>query len=329
VWITKAFLVPLVIWRILTLSTFLVTGGAGFIGAHVVESLVHRGETVRVLDNFSSGKRENFKAVSDSIEIIEGDVSDLAVVERAMKGVNFCLHQAAIPSVPRSIANPLATDRAGVGGSLSVFTAARDAGVRRVVIASSSSVYGPGAPVPTPESAPIAPASPYAVSKAAADLYAKVFTDLYGIEIVSLRYFNVFGPRQDPASQYAAVVPLFITRLLEGRAPEIHGDGLQSRDFSYIDNVVDANLAACAWPERLTGIYNIACGNSTTILGLYEGIARLLGTRIQPVHTAARAGDIPRSLADCTKAMAGFNYQARVGVEEGLARTVEWYRAQR
>ncbi len=246
-----------------------------------------------------------------------------------MKGVDYCLHQAAIPSVPRSVADPLATDRANVGGSVALYVAARDAGVRRVIVASSSSVYGLGAPVPTPESAGLAPASPYAVSKAAADMYAQVFTDLFGLEIVSLRYFNVFGPRQDPASQYAAVVPLFITRLLEGRAPEIHGDGSQSRDFSYIDNVVEANLAACAWPGRLAGAYNIACGHSTTILGLYESIARLLGVRVSPVHGPARPGDIPRSLADCTKAKAGFKYEARIGVEEGLARTVEWYRARK
>ncbi len=279
-----------------------------------------------MLDNFSSGKRENLRTVSTAIELIAGDVCDTAALKRAMQGIDYCLHQAAIPSVPRSVADPLATDRTNVGGSVAVYAAARDAGVRRVIVASSSSVYGPGAPVPTPESAPLAPGSPYAVSKAAADMYAEVFTELYGLEIVSLRYFNVFGPRQDPASQYAAVVPLFITRLLEGRAPEIHGDGLQSRDFSYIENIVEANLAACAWPGRLSGAYNIACGRSTTILGLYEAIAQLLGTHLSPTHSAARPGDIPRSLADCTKAKTTFNYQARVGVEEGLARTVAWYR---
>jgi UDP-glucose 4-epimerase len=243
-----------------------------------------------------------------------------------MKGVDYCLHQAAIPSVPRSVADPLATDRTNVGGSLSVFIAARDACVRRVVIASSSSVYGPGAPVPTPEFSPMMPASPYAASKAAADMYAKCFTELYGLEIVSLRYFNVFGPRQDPNSQYAAVVPLFITRLLQGRAPEIHGDGSQSRDFSYIDNVVEANLSACAWPQKLSGAFNVALGGSTTILELYQTVARILGVEISPIHTPSRAGDIPRSLADCRKAKEVFQYEARISVAEGLSRTVEWYR---
>jgi nucleoside-diphosphate-sugar epimerase len=281
------------------------------------------------LDNFSTGKRENLFGLPDSVEIIEGDINDYDVLARAMTGVSYCLHQAAIPSVPRSVADPLATDRANVGGSVAVFNAAREAGVRRVVIASSSSVYGPTAPTPTPESAPLSPASPYAVSKAAADLYANVFCDLFGMEIVSLRYFNVFGPRQDPASQYAAVVPLFITRLMEGRAPEIHGDGLQSRDFSYIENVVEANLAACAWPAKLSGPFNIACGQSTTVLGLYEAISGLLGVSTPPTFTPARAGDIPRSLADCSKAKKVFNYTARVSVEEGLSRTVAWYRAKR
>ncbi len=313
----------------MTLAKFLVTGGAGFIGSHLVEALANRGDEVRVLDNFSTGKRENLFGISKSVEVIEGDINDPSSLSRAMKGVTYCLHQAAIPSVPRSVADPLGTDRANVGGSVAVFLAARDAGVRRVTVASSSSVYGPGAPVPTPESAPLAPASPYAVSKAAADMYAETFCALYGMEIVSLRYFNVFGPRQDPASQYAAVVPLFITRLLEGRAPEIHGDGHQSRDFSYIENVVEANLAACAWPNRLTGAYNIACGLSTSILGLYQAISELLGVSIPPVHTPARAGDIPRSLADCGKAERTFKYKGRVSVDEGLSRTVAWYRAKR
>jgi nucleoside-diphosphate-sugar epimerase len=289
--------------------------------------LANRGDDVRILDDFSTGKRENISSLSGQIEVIEGDINDPATLKRAMSGVTYCLHQAAIPSVPRSVADPLNTDRANVGGSVAVFLAARDAGVRRLIVASSSSVYGPTAPVPTPETAPLAPASPYAVSKAAADMYAEVFSDLYGTEIVSLRYFNVFGPKQDPASQYAAVVPLFITRLLEGRAPEIHGDGEQSRDFSYVENVVEANLLACAWPGRLTGAYNIACGVSTTILGLYRAIAELMGVSIPPVHTPARAGDIPRSLADCRKAERTFHYKARISVEEGLSRTVAWYRA--
>jgi len=307
-------------------SSFLVTGGAGFIGSHIATALVKRGDRVRILDNFATGKRENIAHLEGKAEVIEEDILNEAALSRAVKGIDYCLHQAAIPSVPRSVADPAQSNDANVTGSLKVFLAARDADVKRVVVASSSSVYGPDAPVPTPETAPLAPASPYAVTKAAADMYAVCCSALYGIDIVCLRYFNVFGPRQDPNSQYAAVVPKFITMLLEGKSPEIHGDGSQSRDFSYIDNVVDANLTACATPGSLAGAYNIACGTSTSVLELYTVISGLLGLNIPPRHTDARAGDIPRSLADCRKAKDVMGYTAKISVREGLERTVEWYR---
>lgn len=310
------------------LATYLVTGGAGFIGGHLVEALVRRGENVRVLDNLATGKRTNIEPFLDHIEFIEGDICDAAALARAMNGVTYCLHQAALGSVPRSIANPLASNQANVIGSINVYLAAREAGVKRVLAASSSSVYGPQAPVPTPESAPLSPASPYAVSKAAAAMYGEVFSHIYGTEIALLRYFNVFGPRQDPTSQYAAVIPRFVTSLLKGEAPMINGDGRQSRDFTFVENVVEANLAACACPNRLSGTYNVACGGTTTILRLYELISQELGLNIAPTHGPPRPGDISRSFADIARAKEAFGYAPRVSVEEGVRRTVAWYRAQ-
>lgn len=304
------------------------TGGAGFIGGHLVEALVRRGEDVRVLDNLATGKIHNLASFRDQIEFIEGDICDPDTLARAMKGVTYCLHQAALGSVPRSIANPLASNQANVIGSIAVYIAARDAGVKRVLAASSSSVYGPRAPVPTPESSPLSPASPYAVSKAAAAMYGEVFAQIYGTEIALLRYFNVFGPRQDPTSQYAAVIPRFTTSLLNGQAPTINGDGQQSRDFTFVENVVEANLAACTAPTRLSGTYNVACGGTTTILRLYELISKELGVSIAPIHGPPRAGDITRSFADIARAKEGFGYTPRVSVEEGIKRTVAWYRAQ-
>jgi len=293
----------------------------------LVEALVRRGEDVRVLDNLATGKIQNLANVRDKIEFIEGEICDPATVATAMKDVTYCLHQAALGSVPRSIANPLASNQANVVGSINVYLAARDAGVKRVLAASSSSVYGPRAPVPTPESSPLAPASPYAVSKAAAAMYGEVFAQIYGTEIALLRYFNVFGPRQDPTSQYAAVIPRFTTLLLNGQAPTINGDGQQSRDFTFIENVVEANLAACATPNRISGTYNVACGGMTTILRLYELISKELGVTIAPIHGPPRPGDITRSFADISRAKEGFGYAPRVSVEEGVRRTVAWYRA--
>lgn len=310
------------------MATFLVTGGAGFIGSHVVKALVRRSHTVRVLDNFATGFRENLTGLEDSITLIDGSITDSAVMRDAMDGCDYCLHQAALGSVPRSIGDPLRSNEANVAGSLSVYLAARDAGIKRVVMASSSSIYGPDAPIPTPESAPLAPASPYAASKAAADLYGGIFSQIYGMEIVRLRYFNVFGPRQNPYSEYAAVIPKLITALLAGRPPLIHGDGSQSRDFTYVENVVDANLAACESAGPIAGAYNIACGESTSVIEVFRMVSEILGTDVAPTYAPGRAGDVPRSCAEWRKANDVFGYEPRVRIREGLERTVAWYRAQ-
>ena len=254
------------------MSHYLVTGGSGFIGSHLVHALLNAGHQVRVLDDFSTGRRENLATVSDRIECVEGTVLDAAVLSGAMRGIDYCLHQAAIPSVPRSIAAPDATNDANVTGTLRLLLAAREQGVHRVVFASSSSVYGRAERYPVDEGMPRVPLSPYGASKAAAEMYAEAFSEVYGMEIVGLRYFNVFGPRQDPASAYAAVIPKFITAMLRGEAPVIHGDGTQSRDFSYIDNVVAANLRACAQPGELNGIFNVACGQSVSLKALVAAI---------------------------------------------------------
>ncbi len=244
------------------MSLYLVTGGAGFIGSNIVERLVRQGERVRVLDNLSTGKRENLVSWLDRLELIEGDIRDVETVHGAMAGVDYVLHQAALPSVPRSVADPLASHQVNATGTLNVLPAARDAGVKRLVYASSSSVYGDSPTLPKQEEMPTNPISPYAVSKLAGENYCRVFFRVYGLETVCLRYFNVFGPRQDPTSQYAAVIPRFITAMLDGRRPVIYGDGRQSRDFTYIENVVEANLLACQAKDVAGEVLNIACGES-------------------------------------------------------------------
>ena len=307
------------------MACFLVTGGAGFIGSNLVVALVKAGHSVRVLDDYSTGRPENLRDCPGTIEVFEGSICDRDLVAAAMAGVDFCLHQAAVPSVPRSIKDPWKSNRANVEGSINVFLAARDAGVKRVVFASSSSVYGRSRKLPLREDQPVNPISPYGTSKAAAEFYARVFADLYGLDIVGLRYFNVFGPRQDPTSQYAAVVPNFISRMLTGESPEVDGDGRQARDFSFIENVISANLKACLCDGPLAGIYNVACGTSTSILGLVEMLNAILGTSLEPIHRAAREGDIRDSLADITRAGKAFGYEPVVDVETGLRRTVAWY----
>jgi len=308
------------------LAFYLITGGAGFIGSHIVEELVRRRERVRVLDNFSTGRRENLAPFLEHVELVEGDLRDLSTVRRVAEGVDYILHQAALPSVPRSIADPLTSNDSNVTGTLHLLIAARDAGVKRVVYASSSSVYGDNPTLPKREDMSPAPKSPYAVSKLAGEYYCRVFAQAYGLETVCLRYFNVFGPRQDPASQYAAVIPKFITALLRDEPPTIYGDGHQSRDFTYVSNVVRANLLAATAPDVSGRVFNVACGERYTVLDLVAVLTEILGTHITPVHTAPRPGDVRHSLADITAAREALGYRVEVNFHEGLRRTVAWYR---
>jgi UDP-glucose 4-epimerase len=310
------------------MALYLVTGGAGFIGSHIVEELVRRGERVRVLDNFSTGRRENLASFLECIDLIEGDLRDLPTVRRAVDGVNYVLHQGALPSVHRSVADPLTSNASNVAGTLHVLVAARDAQARRVVCASSSSTYGDSPTLPKQEDMLARPKSPYAVSKLAGEGYCCAFTEVYGLETVCLRYFNVFGPRQDPASQYAAVIPRFITAMLQGDVPTIYGDGYQSRDFTYVSNVVDANLLAAAAPNVAGRVLNVACGQRHTLLDLVAILNDVLGTQIVPVHTAPRPGDVLHSVADITAAREALDYRAEVDFRDGLRRTVDWYKTQ-
>jgi UDP-glucose 4-epimerase len=282
---------------------------------------------VRVLDDFSSGKIENLESVRDKVEIIRGDVRDINLVREAMDGVEVVFHQAAIGSVPRSVADPLATHEANITGTLNVLMAARDAGVRRVVYASSSSVYGEGAQLPKREDMMPQPLSPYALSKLAGEYYCAVFYRVYGLESVSLRYFNIFGPRQDPTSQYAAVIPRFIAALIEGQPPIIYGDGMQSRDFTYVENAVEANLLAAEARGVAGRAFNVACGNRYTLLELLDRLKRIIGCRVEPLHEAPRPGDIRHSQASIEAAKAALGYRVAVDFDEGLRRTVEWYKA--
>jgi nucleoside-diphosphate-sugar epimerase len=307
------------------MSFFLVTGGAGFIGSHLVETLLERGHRVRVLDNFLTGKRENLAAFLDRIELIEGDLRDPAACRQATTGIDYVLHQAALASVPRSIADPFTTDEINVRGTLNILWAAAEAKVRRLVFASSSSVYGDEPNLPKREGVEGRLLSPYAVSKFVGEKYLQVFTMTYGLETVSLRYFNIFGPRQDPASQYAAAVPLFITKILRGEAPTIFGDGEQSRDFTYVANVVEANLLACAAPGAAGGVYNVACADRVTVNTLVEKINLILGTSVPSLYADPRPGDIKHSFADIGAAERDLGYRPRIGFVQGLERTIHWY----
>jgi UDP-glucose 4-epimerase len=302
----------------------LVTGGAGFIGSHLVDALVARGDTVRILDDLFSGSHEN---LNPAAPFIQASVTDADAVRDAVEGVEVVFHQAAHRAVLRSVEDPVTTDLANVHGTITVLKAALDAGVRRVVYASSSSVYGGAATLPTPESAPTAPRSPYAVTKLVGEHYARVFAELYEIETVSLRYFNVYGPRQRPDSAYAAVIPLFIDALRDGRDPEVHGDGKQSRDFSYVSDVVEANLAAAhASADRSSGnVYNIAGGTSYSLLDLLDELAGIIGVEPRPSHTEPRAGDIRHTRADATAARRDLGFETRVPFDEGLRKTVDWF----
>ena len=303
----------------------LVTGGAGFIGSHLVDTLLARGAEVVVLDNLATGRLEN---VADGAEFIEGDVADEAAVAKAVAGCEVVFHQGALGSVARSVEAPLVSDDANIHGTLAILQGAHKAGARRVVLASSSSVYGGASQVPTPESAPLVPRSPYAVTKLTGEHYARVFWELHGLETVCLRYFNVFGPRQRPDSQYAAVIPLFIDALLTGTTPQVHGDGLQSRDFTFIADTVQANLRAGEAPaEQCAGhVFNIARGEPSSLLDLLGILADQLGVSATPEHVAARAGDIRHSHADITAARRDLGYSPSVSFADGLSRTVAWFR---
>jgi len=309
------------------MALVLVTGGAGFIGSHVVDRLVREGHRVRVLDNLSEGRRENLAEVMGAIEFIPGDLRDRAVVRRAVTGADYVVHQAALRSVPRSVADPFSTHDVNVTGTLILLLAARDAGVRRVVFASSSSVYGSVGDLPFRESQLPRPLSPYAVSKLAGEYYCAVFTRLYQVETVSLRYFNVFGPRQDPTSEYAAVIPRFIQAALTDAPLEIHGDGLQSRDFTYVDDVVEATLRAMTTPGIAGDVFNVGGGQRSSLLEIKAHLEEILGKPLAAYHTPARAGDVRHTQADLTRAAERLGYRPLVSFREGLEKTVEYFRA--
>ena len=309
----------------------LVTGGAGFIGAHLVDELVRHGARVRVLDNFSTGQRENLlisnhTSQTSNLEVIEGDIRDLDAVRRATTGMDYVLHHAAMVSVPQSVADPQMAHAVNVTGTLNVLLAAREAGARRVVLASSSAVYGDNDELPLQETAIPKPLSPYAASKLAGEVYCQTFSAAYGLPTAALRYFNVFGPRQDPNSQYSAAIPKFIAALLRGEPPTIYGDGLQSRDFIYVANVVQANLLACEREQAIGQVMNVACGERRTLLDLHRDLTALIGTERPPLFAEPRAGDIKHSLASIDKMTRLLNYQSSIDWREGLRRTVEWYR---
>jgi len=305
-----------------------VTGGAGFIGSHLAEALVGRGHAVRVVDNLVGGKRANLDHLG-GVEFLEGDLADMAVAERAVRGADYVLHQAAIPSVPRSVADPVTSNRANITGTLNVLVAARDAGVKRLVYAGSSSCYGNAATLPKHEEMPLNPLSPYALQKVVGEQYCRMFTQLYGLETVSIRYFNVFGPRQDPGSPYSGVISLFSTALLEGRPPTIYGDGEQTRDFTYVTNVVDGVLRASEAPNVAGEAINVATGGRISLNELLRVMQKIVGTSLQPVYAEGRQGDVKDSQADITKARTRLGYEPTVDLEEGLRRTLDWFRRDR
>jgi UDP-glucose 4-epimerase len=307
------------------MAHYLVTGGGGFIGSNLVQALVERGQRVRVLDNFATGRRQNLAGLENQIELIEGDMRDPAAAERAIAGVDYVLHQAALGSVPRSVQDPLTSNEVNVNGTLNLLWAAKKSRVKRFVIASSSSIYGNAPQLPKDESTPPNPISPYAVSKLAAERYTLSFNAVYGLPTVALRYFNVFGPKQDPASQYAAVIPRFITALTKGQPPVIYGDGEQSRDFTYVDNVVQANLLACSAPEAPGQVMNIACGDRYSLNTLLHFLAESMGKKVRPIYETERPGDVKHSLASIARAQKILGFSPAINFREGLKRTVAWF----
>jgi nucleoside-diphosphate-sugar epimerase len=311
------------------MSLYLITGVAGFIGSSLAHAVLSRGDQVRGVDNLSTGKRENISEILNRIDFREADIVDLDAMHKACAGVDFVLHQAAIPSVPKSVLDPLSSNRANIDGTVNVLVAARDAKVKRVVYAASSSAYGDTPTLPKHEEMKPDPISPYAVAKLASEQYMISFYRCYGLETVCLRYFNIFGPRQDPSSPYSGVLAKFITQMLRGEQPTIHGDGEQSRDFTYIDNAVDANLLACTAPaQKAAGqMFNVATGRRVTLNETFKLLQGLTSYKGQPNHGPERGGDIKHSLADISKAEAGLDYKPKVDFEEGLLRTVDWYRS--
>jgi nucleoside-diphosphate-sugar epimerase len=308
------------------MATYVVTGGAGFIGSHIAQELVRLNHTVKIVDNFFSGKEENIAGIRPKIELFRQDIAETGALQAIFKGADYVIHQAAIPSVPRSIADPIASNRANVDGTLNVLVAARDSGVKRVVYASSSSVYGESPTLPKHEEMPAAPLSPYGAQKLFAETYCRMFTRVYGLETVSLRYFNVFGPRQDATSQYSGVFAKFIPALLQDQVPSIYGDGSQSRDFTYVANVVAGNLLACTAPGIGGEVFNVACGGRITLNSIVEQINKIAGKNIAPTYAEPRQGDIKHSQADIEKAAARMGYQPQIAFEDGLRNTIEWYR---
>ena len=304
---------------------YLVTGGAGFIGSHLAEELVRRGHKVRVADSLITGKISNLEHIP-GVEFIEGDLAELDFAKKVADGCDYVLHQAAIPSVPRSVKDPITSNRANVDGTLNILVAARDAGVKRLVFAGSSSAYGNTPTLPKHEQMPTNPLSPYALQKVIGEQYLRMFTDLYGLETVSIRYFNVFGPRQDPSSPYSGVISVFATALIENRPPKIYGDGEQTRDFTYVANVVDGVLRACEAPNASGEVINVATGGRISLNKLFYAMRDVVGGTLEPVHVEGRQGDVRDSQADIRKAKALLGYAPVVTFEEGLDRTIGWYR---
>ena len=307
------------------MAHYLVTGGCGFIGSHLVEALVQKGECVRVFDNCSTGKAKNIAHLKDQIEFVEGDLRELDVVHQAVAGVDYVFHQGARPSVARSVADPILSNNVNINGTLNLLVAARDAGVKRVVYAASSSAYGNTPTLPRSEMLSPQPASPYAITKYVGECYCRVFTQVFGLETVALRYFNIFGPRQDPTSQYSAVIPKFIHAYLHGNSPAIEGDGEQSRDFTYIANAVHANLLACHAEGVAGEVFNIGCGQQTSINSLASLIGEMMETDAKPVYTSSRPGDVRHSRADIHKAQQLLGYEPKVELKAGLRRTIDWF----
>jgi len=312
------------------MALYLITGIGGFIGSSLARTLLARGEQVRGVDNFSTGNKENITEISNQIDFRKADIADLDAMQKACAGVDFVLHQAAIPSVPKSMLDPLGTNRANIDGTVNVLVAARDAKVKRVVYASSSSAYGDTPTLPKREAMTPDPISPYAVAKLASEHYMISFYRCYGLETVALRYFNIFGPRQDPSSPYSGVLAKFITQMLRGQQPTIFGDGEQSRDFTYVDNAVEANLLACNAPSAKAAgqVFNVATGRRVTLNETFKALQALTSYRGEPKYGPERGGDIKHSLADISKAEAALSYKPKMHFEEGLRRTVEWYREQ-